>query len=69
MMTVIIIIINIEIITMQFSFCQITICRLRQVTREKGQSSILLLIQFRGSKEIIVNSNKFFPHENCLSFS
>ena len=48
---------------------EITICLLRQVTRwEKGQSSILLLSQFRGSKEIIVNSVNFFLHENCLPF-
>ena len=48
---------------------KITTYLLRQVTRrEKGQSSILLLSQFRGSKEIIVNSVKFFLHENCLPF-
>ena len=48
---------------------KITTYLLRQVIRrEKGQSSILLLSQFRGSKEIIVNSVKFFLHENCLPF-
>ena len=67
---VIIIFINITIITMQIFLCQITICWLRQVTRrEKGQSSVLLFSQFRGSNEILVNNVKYFPHENCLSFS
>ena len=70
MMMVIIIIINITIIIMQFSFAKLQFAGLiRQVTQEKGQSSVLLFSQFRGSKEIFVNSVEFFPHENCLSFS
>ena len=70
MMMVIIIVINITIITMQFSFVKLQFAGLiRQVTREKGQSSVLLFSQFRGSNEILVNNVKFFPHENCLSFS
>ena len=64
MMMVIIIVINITIITMQFSFA-----KLQFALREKGQSSVLLFSQFRGSNEILVNSVKFYPHENCLSFS
>ena len=69
-MMVIIIIINITIIIMQFSFAKLQFTGLiRQVTREKRQSSALLFCQFRGSKEMLVNSVKFFPHENCLSFS
>ena len=59
--------VNITIITMQFSFAKIIICRLRRVTRDKGQSSILHLSQFRRSNEILVNNVKFFPHENSLS--
>ena len=47
---------------------QIISCWLTQVTREKGQSSVLLFSQFRESKEILINNVKFFPHENCLSF-
>ena len=70
MMVVIIIIINITINIMQFSFAKKHFAGLiQQVTREKGQSSVLLFSQFCGSKEILVNSVKFFPHENCLSFS
>ena len=61
---VIIIVFNITIITMQFSFAKLQFAR-----REKGQSSVLLFGQFRGSNEILVNNVKFFPHENCLSFS
>ena len=68
MMMVIIIIINIAIITMIFP-CQIIIYRLKQVTREKGPSSILLLSQFRGNNEILVNNVKFFRQKNSLSFS
>ena len=34
--------------------------------REKGQSSILPLSQFRGSNEILGNNIKYFPHANCL---
>ena len=34
--------------------------------REKGQSSILLFNQFRGSNEILGNNIKYFPHANCL---
>ena len=30
--------------------------------REKGQSSILPLSQFRGSNEILGNNIKYFPH-------
>ena len=56
-MMVIIIIINITIIITQFSFAKLQFAGLiRQVTREKGQSSVLLFRQFRGSKEIFVNS-------------
>ena len=70
MMMVIIIIINITIIIMQFSFAKLQFTGLiTQVTQEKGQSSVLLFSQFRGSKEILVNSVKFFPNEYCLSFS
>ena len=56
-MMVIIIVINITIIIMQFSFAKLQFAGLiRQVKREKGQSSVLLFRQFRGSKEIFVNS-------------
>ena len=47
---------------MQFSFAKLQFAGLR----EKGQSSILLFSQFRGSDEILGNNIKYFPHANCL---